>query len=52
MIHWAKAKAAVSLIDQPWTDMKQALVDDIFHTHSRSMSDRSRDKRSVKVLAW
>lgn len=30
MIHWAKA--AVSLIDQPSPDMKQALADDIFHT--------------------
>lgn len=32
MIHWAKAKAAVSLIDQPSPDMKQALADDVFHT--------------------
>lgn len=51
MIHWAKAKAAVSLIDQPWPDMKQALADDVFHTQSRSMADQSRDKRSVKVLS-
>lgn len=50
MIHWVKAKAAMSLIDQPWPDMKQALWDDVFHTHSGSMTDQSRDKRSLKVL--
>lgn len=46
MIQWAKAMAAVSLIDQSWPDMKQAVADDVFRTHDWP---RQRQRKSQRA---